>query len=88
MEDREKLNDISDTELVELFNQASSLQEKLQYFSKIQDENCKIELLKTIPEKEKYKFIGKLEISQSIAKLFDKFQNYGIMYKNLLRKKI
>lgn len=75
MEDREKLNDISDTELVELFNQASSLQEKLQYFSKIHDENCKIELLNTVPKKEKYKFIGKLENSQSIAEQLSQMED-------------
>ena len=48
---------ISDRELVEFFNITDSIQEKLEYFSKIQDDDIKIELLNTIPEKEKYKFI-------------------------------
>lgn len=67
MKDSENTKSISDIELTELFNQASTIEEKLQYFSKIQDDNCKIELLNSIPEKEKYKFIGKLKSSQSIA---------------------
>lgn len=67
MKNKEKIGENLDTELVELFNQTSSIEEKLQYFSKIQDDNCKMELLNSIPEKEKYKFIGKLKSSQSIA---------------------
>lgn len=67
MEENKGIDNMSDLELIELFNQASSVEEKLQYFSKIQDDNCKMELLKSIPENERYKFIGKLKSSQSIA---------------------
>lgn len=58
---------ISDEELVELFNQAISVQEKLNIFGRIQDENCKIELLNNIPQNEKYKFIGKLRNPEDIG---------------------
>lgn len=58
---------MSDEELVELFNQAISVQEKLNIFGRIQDENCKIELLNNIPQNEKYKFIGKLRNPEDIA---------------------
>ena len=67
MEDKKKIENISDSELVELFNGASSAEEKLQHFSRIQDDNCKIELLDSIPENERYKFIGKLKSTESIA---------------------
>ena len=67
MKDSENARSISDIELAELFNQASSVGEKLQYFGKIKDESLKIQLLDTIPMKERYKFIGKLYDPQSIA---------------------
>jgi len=67
VKDKERMENISDAELVELFNQASSIQEKLQYFSKIQDENYKIALLESIPENEIYKFLGKLKNPENIA---------------------
>lgn len=67
MGDKKKIESISNSELVELFNEASSVEEKLQYFSRIQDDNCKIELLNSIAENERYKFIGKLRTSESIA---------------------
>ena len=67
MEENKGIDNMSDLELIELFNQASSVEEKLQYFSKIQDDNCKMELLKSIPENERYKFIGKLRTSEGIA---------------------
>ena len=67
MEKPNETKDVSDEELIELFNQASGAQEKLQYFSKIQDVNIQTELLSSIPSNEKYKFIGKLRTSQSIA---------------------
>ncbi|MGN1310374.1 MAG: transglutaminase domain-containing protein [Clostridia bacterium] len=67
MKDKGRTENISDEELVKLFNQTSSVDEKLQYFSKIQDDNCKMELLNSISEKERYKFIGKLKASESIA---------------------
>ena len=62
---------ISDRELVEFFNITDSIQEKLEYFSKIQDDDIKIELLNTIPEKEKYKFIGKIRTPRNIAMLLN-----------------
>ena len=64
---KDKIETNSDAELVELFNQANTTEEKLRYFSKILDDNCKMELLNTIPEKEKYKFIGKLKSPKNIA---------------------
>ena len=50
-----------ESELIELFNKANSVEEKLQYFGKIKSEESKRELLNDIPEKERYKFIGKLK---------------------------
>lgn len=67
MKDSENAKSISDIEVAELFNQASSVEEKLKYFSKIQDDSCKMELLNSISEKEKYKFIGKFKLPQSIS---------------------
>ncbi len=67
MEDKKKIESISDSELVELFEQTNSVEEKLRYFSRIQDDNCKMELLNSIPEKDRYKFIGKLKACESIA---------------------
>lgn len=56
-----------ESELIELFNKANSVEEKLQYFGKIKSEESKRELLNDIPEKERYKFIGKLKSSEDIA---------------------
>lgn len=67
MKDKKQAETIVDEELVELFNKASSSQEKLQYFSKIKDVSLQMELLGSIPSNEKYKFIGKLRTPQSIA---------------------
>lgn len=67
MKDKKQAETITDKELVELFDQASSSQEKLQYFSKIKDVSLQMELLGSIPSNEKYKFIGKLRTPQSIA---------------------
>lgn len=67
MKDKKQIESISDTELVEFFNKASSTQEKLQYFSRIQDYNCQTELLNSISDNEKYKFIGRIKSSQGIA---------------------
>lgn len=66
---------ISDDELVELFKQATLIQEKLGYFAGIQDENRKIELLDSIPQNEKYKFIGKLRHQQDIAEQLSKIED-------------
>lgn len=68
MKDKEQMEDNStDEEMIELFNQASSTQEKLQYFSKIRNYNCQMELLDKIPDSEKYKFIGKIKSAHGIA---------------------
>ena len=67
MKNKKQITEITNEELVELFNQASSIQEKLQYFSKIQDYNLQMRLLETIPDNEKYKFIGKIRLIQGIA---------------------
>ena len=45
MKKRKQAETITDEELVERFNQAGNTQEKLQYFSKIQDYNIQMELL-------------------------------------------
>lgn len=66
---------IPDDELVEFFKRASSSEEKLEYFSMIQDDACKIELLNTIPEKERYKFVGKLKSPQNIAQVLNSFSD-------------
>ena len=67
MKNKKQIESISDAELVELFNRASSTQEKLQYFSSIQDYNCQMELLHIISDNEKYKFIGRIKSSHGIA---------------------
>ena len=67
MKNKKQIVEIRDEELVELFNQASSTQEKLQFFSKIQDYNLQMRLLESIPDNEKYKFIGKIRSTQGIA---------------------
>lgn len=67
MKDKKQIESMSDAELVVLFNKASSTQEKLQYFSRIQDYNCQMELLHSISDNEKYKFIGRIKSSQGIA---------------------
>lgn len=67
MKDKKQIESVSDSELIELFNQTSSTQEKLQYFSKIQDYNCQMELLNSIPDNERYNFIGKIKSSNGIS---------------------
>lgn len=64
---KRKRENISDEVLMDLFIKATSIQEKLDIFGKIQDESCKIELLNTIPQSEKYKFIGKLKNPANMA---------------------
>lgn len=49
MKDKNQNEHFSDIELMKLFKQVSSPQEKLQYFSKLQDVNCQMELLNSIP---------------------------------------
>ena len=73
--DKKRTESISDAELVTLFNQASSEQEQLQYFSRIQDDNCKIELLSSIPTKDRYKFIGKLREPKNIAEQLSQIED-------------
>lgn len=67
MKDKRKIAETTDEELVELFEQASATQEKLQYFSRIQDYTLQMKLLESIPSNEKYKFIGKIKSTQGIA---------------------
>lgn len=61
------IENASDEELVRLFSRASSSQEKLQYFSRIQDYTLQMKLLENIPNNEKYKFIGKIRSTHGIA---------------------
>ena len=67
MKKDKQIEKIPDEKLTELFNQANSTQEKLQYFSKIQDYNIQMNLLESIPINEKYKFIVKIKSMQGIA---------------------
>ena len=60
--------EITYTKLITLFNKAKSIQDKLNIFGKIKDEQIKITLLESIPQEEKYKFFGKLKTPQNIAK--------------------
>lgn len=60
--------EITDTELITLFNKAKSIQDKLNIFGKIKDEQIKITLLESIPQEEKYKFFEKLKTPQNITK--------------------
>lgn len=53
MKKDKQIEKIPDEKLTELFNQANSTQEKLQYFSKIQDYNIQMNLLESIPINEK-----------------------------------
>lgn len=79
MKDKEQIENISDAELVKLFNQANSTQEKLQYFSRIQDYNCQMELLNSISDNEKYKFIGKIKSSNCFKLFFGVGNSSGIV---------
>ena len=67
MEEKKQVEAITDEKLVVLVKQASTTQEKLQYFSGIHDYNCQMNLLGSIPSNEKYKFIGKIKSAQGIA---------------------
>lgn len=67
MKEKKQIETITDEELIELFNQAISVQEKLQYFSRIQDYTIQMNLLESISASEKYKFIGKIKSAQGIA---------------------
>lgn len=66
---------LSDDEIIELFNQTISIQEKLNFFGKIRDESRKIELLDSIPQNERYKFIGKLEYQEDIAQQLSEIED-------------
>lgn len=61
----------SDEELIKAFYDTSSIQEKLNIFGKIQNEDIKLELLSVIPEKERYKFLGELKNPQDIAEVLN-----------------
>ena len=61
------IENVPDEELAELFSHASSTQEKLQCFSRIQDYTLQMKLLENIPNNEKYKFIGKIRSTHGIA---------------------
>ena len=57
----------SDIELRVLFRNATSIQEKLRYFSEITDDQIQIELLDEVPKNERHKFIGRIKTSEGIA---------------------
>lgn len=71
MKNKQKKEEITDTELITLFNKAASIQDKLNIFWKIKDEQIKITLLESIPQEEKYKFFGKLKTPQNIAEQYN-----------------
>lgn len=67
MKGKKQIVEIKDEELIKLFNQASSTQEKMQYFSKIRDYTLQMKLIESVPKNEKYKFIGKIRSTHGIA---------------------
>lgn len=67
MKDKKQVEAIADEELIELFNQANSTQDKLEYFSRIRDYNVQMKLLSSVPSYEKHKFIGKIKSTQAIS---------------------
>lgn len=75
MKDKKQVEDISEQELLELFNNTETVEEKVKIYSKIQDEDKKMELLSSIPEQDRYKFIGKLKTPQNIALALDSFND-------------
>lgn len=75
--------EITDNELVTLFNNAESIQEKLNLFGKIKNEELKISLLNNIPTEEKYKFLGKLRNPQNIAEQLNNLDNEKSKKKSL-----
>lgn len=75
--------EITDIELVTLFNSTESIQDKLNIFGRIQDEELKISLLNSIPLEEKYKFLGKLKNPQNIAKQLNGFADEKSKKKSL-----
>ena len=58
---------VPDRVTAEFFNDAYYIEEKLQYFSCIQDYTVQMELLDTIPSNERYKFIAKIKNEAVIA---------------------
>lgn len=66
MKNKKRADVLTDEEYIELFNQSGTIQEKLQFFSKIQDYTSQIELLESIPSNEKHKFIGKIKSPNGI----------------------
>lgn len=62
-----KKDNISEQELIQQFNNAGTIQERVKLFARIQDEDTKMELLLKIPEKERYRFIGYLKETDNIS---------------------
>ena len=73
--EKKQIERVSDEELVEAFNQTSFAQEKLKYFSIIQNSSLQIQLLDSIPGNEKYKFIGKIRSTQGIAQALNELSD-------------
>lgn len=67
LKEKKQVKTITDEELIELFNQTNSIQEKLQYFARIKDYNVQMRLLSTVPSNVKYKFIGRIKSAEGIA---------------------
>lgn len=59
--------ELDEAEIVKAFYNAETVAEKLAIFSMVQSDEQKIEMLSSIPEEEKYRFIGKLKVPENIA---------------------
>lgn len=64
---RKQQDNTKDLENVEIFYKSETIELKLKHFSEVQSDEYKMEMLKTVPEQEVYKFIGKLKQSENIA---------------------
>lgn len=69
----EKINELSDEEKVNLFNNTESMQERFKIFSSITDEDLKMSLIEQMSENERYRYIGRLESEQNIATVLNDF---------------
>lgn len=67
MKDKKQENGMSTEELVKFFKMTDDIEEKLQYFSKIQDEDIKMDILYSVLPSERYKLIAKLKNTEYMA---------------------
>ena len=57
----------SNIELIELFRNATSTQEKLEYYSKITNVQIQLEILNEVQKEERHKFIGRIKSAEGIS---------------------